>query len=787
MVRLIVGALVASGLHGHAGALHPPQPQSATAPAAILSEGATIQRSAVPGDTHRYEAVLAAGDFLEISVSQDQVLVTLSLREADGTLHRTANVPDIHPLPERMIFIAPISGRYVIEVYAAEWSSTRAFSEPEPQGNSTEATPRVYSLQVVACRPATSEDRTRASWFDVLERAVELELLQTMDGLRQAMSLYREAAEGWRAAGDVPFEAETLEALAGMTSLFTQFAPDSAAARERLAELYPLMEEREEEVFNWHYLAIEYSKAGRLAHAKQALGRALEGALAWNLRVTTARIRRHLGYIEFELGNFEQARALAQEAHDLAVAIPDRAVDAMATWDLSRLDALAGDLDSAVARSLRSLDLAKGDPASTGLITMWLGFLHIRRGELDEAAARFEARLAQPRNVQRDQEAVTRLGLGDVMLARGDRQGARKRYESAAAALEKGAQQSRCIAEQRLARMDLEDGGLDQAHTRFETMLGIAVERHSPLCEAEARAGLADVEARRGNWEKADAEARRVIELTETFREAAVSLESRSLGFGALAPAYERAIDISMQRAEWGSTDVLARALALNEQARARGLLDRVLEERLDAHVQVPTALATERDEVRERWRARLAELQVAVRIRPAAPETKALVGETSALEVEVRDLEARLDAADRRHATFVSPRPLGLEAIQELLDEDTLLLEYALGDARSYLWVVSRREIRGFRLAPRADNRNARATSAQEPRAFTHGGVRCCAPEGFRRGSARPDPHGDRARRLTAHWKAPGRGAHRSALADPVWRLAAALRQCSGHARRGA
>ena len=243
----------------------------------------------------------------------------------------------------------------------------------------------------------------------------------------------------------------------------------------------------------------------------------------------------------------------------------------MATWDLSRLDALAGDLDSAVARSLRSLDLAKGDPPRP--VSSRCGWASC----IFAAASWTRRRLALKRGwrslvtVQRDQEAVTRLGLGDVMLARGDRQGARKRYESAAAALEKGAQQSRCIAEQRLARMELEDGGLDQAHTRFETMLGIAVERHSPLCEAEARAGLADVEARRGNWEKADAEARRVVELTETFREAAVSLESRSLGFGALAPAYERAIDISMQRAEWGSTDVLARALALNEQARARG------------------------------------------------------------------------------------------------------------------------------------------------------------------------------------------------------------------------
>ena len=209
---------------------------------------------------------------------------------------------------------------------------------------------------------------------------------------------------------------------------------------------------REEEVINWRRLALEYCKAGRLAHAKQALGRALEQALTLGLRVTTAGIRRYLGYIEFELGNFEQARKLAQEAQDLAAAIPDRAVDAMATWDLSRLDALAGDLDSSVARLLRSLDLAKGDVATTGLITMWLGFLHIRRGELDEAASRFEARLAMSRfTVQRDQEAMARLGLGDVMLARGDRQAARKRYESAATALEKGAQQSRCIAEQRLA------------------------------------------------------------------------------------------------------------------------------------------------------------------------------------------------------------------------------------------------------------------------------------------------------------------------------------------------
>ena len=193
------------------------------------------------------------------------------------------------------------------------------------------------------------------------------------------------------------------------------------------------------------------------------------------------------------------------------------------------------------------------------------------------------------------------------------------------------------------------------------------------------------------------------MDLTEAFRQAAVSLESRSLGFGALAPAYERAIDISMRRAERGDAESMARALTLNEQAVARGLLNRIVETRLDARARVPSALATKHPQVRERWRARLAELQVAMRARPEAAESKALEHETNLLALQVRDLEARIDVADTRHGSFVRPRALSVPAIQALLDDDTLFLEYGLGEARSYLWAVSSHDIRAFTLAPRA------------------------------------------------------------------------------------
>lgn len=627
-------------------------------------------------------------------------------------------------------------------------------------------------------RPATSGDLSRARWFRVLERAVKEAQLETMDGLRQAVPLYTEAANGWRAAGDVPLEASTLEGLATLTSFFTQFTRDSAAARERLTELYRQMGDQRLELANWRHLAGEYAKAGRLVDAKVAITRALQLAVTLGLRLNEARIRRALGHYELELGNYARAGEIAREAHDLGTAIGDRTVQGQALYDLARLDALAGDLEAAVIRNKQALALASGNVPATLFIQIALGFNHLARGEFEEAESRFEARLAMSRTfVQRDQEALAGLGLADVMRARGDRDGARQRYEVIATALETGMQQYRCIAEQRLARMDLEDGRLDEAHTRFQRMIEIAARRYSPQCEAEAHAGLADVAARRGDLETADREARRVVELTEAFREAAVSLESRALGFGALAPAYERAIDISMRRAEHGDTEGVARAFAYGEQALARGLVDRLLEARLDANARVPSALATERATMRERWRARLAELEVAMRIRPEAEETKTLAAETGRLTVRVRDLDAQIDAADARQAGFVRPRPLTVEGAQALLDDDTMLLEYALGEARSYLWVVSSRDIRGFPLAPRSEiealARRVHEQLARSPLTAPEVAVRSSIDDEDQRALS-----SDRAGRVGANSEAAGRSASGSAVSGSLWRIASA-RSC--------
>src|SRR5262249_38147223 len=54
-------------------------------------------------------------------------------------------------------------------------------------------------------------------------------------------------------------------------------------------------------------------------------------------------------------------------------------------------------------------------------------------------------------------------------------------------------------------------------------------------------------------------------------------------------------------------------------------------------------------------------------------------------------------------YAALTQPSPLSLKEIQQqVIDSDTLLLEYALGDEKSYLWAVTTSSIQSYELPPR-------------------------------------------------------------------------------------
>jgi CHAT domain-containing protein len=88
-----------------------------------------------------------------------------------------------------------------------------------------------------------------------------------------------------------------------------------------------------------------------------------------------------------------------------------------------------------------------------------------------------------------------------------------------------------------------------------------------------------------------------------------------------------------------------------------------------------------------------------------ADAEISTLESEIKALARDANQLGDAVRERNPRYAGLAQPEPLMLEDIRkQALDDDTLLLEYTLGEERSYVWAVSRTDFAGFELPSRRE-----------------------------------------------------------------------------------
>jgi CHAT domain-containing protein len=684
---VVIGAVV--------GAQAPDATRPPDQPIALVA-GSIVNASGPSKTFHRYGVDLRAGELLDIVVSQDDAAVIIVLTGPDG--HEVSNLKfsDVQPVPARVRYIADVTGSYRIDVrLQTRFTGSQMLSDQHHR----------YTLHVLALAKASESDRARYRCVETLAESNMLARRQTMEALAQAIRLLQETSACARREEDLDLDVLALEFLGQFAAIFSRFRVESAAAYERLVEHYRRVGNTELELASLEDLTREYADDARFDQALATAQAVLALASKVGPRQREVRALYGVGLMAFLLGEYELARRSSTEALRMAAELDDPELTVRALYNLGRLDDLSGNLEAARVRYERGLALKSRDPVAQGLLLMHLGMLHLRQRHYDEAERRLEERLSlTAKMVQREQEAFVRVGLGDVHMARGNRARAQDLYGKAVEALANNEGPYRCIAEERLARLALREGRVEEAAVRFETMIAIAARAAYSSCEAEGHAGVADIALSRGDFGTAEREARLVVDIHERFREAVPDVESRALGFGALAPAFERAVFVTMQAAAHGDRSAAGRAFVLNERAQARALLDRISESAVDVRANVPEGMARERDRVRAEWRTRLAQLQVAIRTPDEAKRSESLTKQIATLEIQLRDLDAARDAIDARGAGFVRPQVLGLDAVQRLLDPETTLLEYALGERQSYVWVVTSSALHAFPIGPRAD-----------------------------------------------------------------------------------
>jgi tetratricopeptide (TPR) repeat protein len=202
-----------------------------------------------------------------------------------------------------------------------------------------------------------------------------------------------------------------------------------------------------------------------------------------------------------------------------------------------------------------------------------------------------------------------------------------------------------------------------------------------------------------GNLDAALVLARESIDTIESLRTKVSNTELRTSYFASVHQHYELYIDLlmSLHRRQPGG-GYAGQALLASERARARTLLESLTEERIDWRGADAELLRREQ-EVQQRLDGK-AEVQMRLLNARRAEEAARVAREIHALTIEHEDVRARIRERAPRYATLTQPDLLRLEDIQrELSDGGTLLLEFALGQRRSYLWAVSADAVEVYEL----------------------------------------------------------------------------------------
>ncbi|MEM9541373.1 MAG: CHAT domain-containing tetratricopeptide repeat protein, partial [Cyanobacteria bacterium P01_E01_bin.42] len=253
-------------------------------------------------------------------------------------------------------------------------------------------------------------------------------------------------------------------------------------------------------------------------------------------------------------------------------------------------------------------------------------------------------------------------------------------------------------------------GEYNKAIDYYEQSLVIAREISDRSREGISLENLALTKHKQGNSEEALKDVETSISLAESIRSEVDNPDLRQSFFATVSNRYAIYIEILMQlHRENPDRGYDKQAFQASEKNRARTLTELLTEADLDIRQNVDRQLLQEEQRlIQELSQIEKRRLELTSGSYANA-DLESLIRDRDALLKQLSDLETRIRRDNPAYADLKYPQPLTLEEIQsQILDEETLLLEYALGSERSYLFVVGKNEFAVYELPPRQGIENA-------------------------------------------------------------------------------
>ncbi|NJN73645.1 MAG: CHAT domain-containing protein [Limnothrix sp. RL_2_0] len=224
--------------------------------------------------------------------------------------------------------------------------------------------------------------------------------------------------------------------------------------------------------------------------------------------------------------------------------------------------------------------------------------------------------------------------------------------------------------------------------------------------EALVLVNIATLERDQGNSEKALATMEQAIAIVEDLRTKVASPELRQSYFATVQNYYQFYIDLLMELYKANPGEIYAqRAFAASEQSRARTLLELLTEANADIKTGIdPSLLAEEQSLLAQLNIAEAERLEVYSATKSTQQEKAQADATLSKLVTASEALQDRIRRLSPKYGNLKYPQTLDVDQLQtQILDDETILLQYALGTEKSYLWAVTKTGFTSYELPSQA------------------------------------------------------------------------------------
>jgi len=672
------------------------------APAAPLTAGASVAMTLSPGDRRVFSATLTSGQYLEGFVRQQGVDIAVALIAPDGSRVFTRDTQTVIYDEERFWFLAETAGPYRLEIEAidrisgacrleiatigapdqAESLKAEAFAlmtQAEARQDAEQSTPLLVRAAAIWQRAGmpllAAECRLRISYAFYLDGAVERAIAPAEQA---AQEFERLGAAGWASTAYVNWAA--LLHKSGKTS----------AAREALQKAIELGAlsgwtwRHADALLQFGKLCIELGCFGR---ALDALYEAASMFASLGDRFMLARVQKRLALLFSYCGLYEASLGLAAEAQTAFASARHASFQAAALLEMGWAEQQLGMQTQAVETLERAVAVAReaGDRLTEGVALDRLGSAFLLQGRLDLAQAKYEAAYRQLEEISPRNAAATQLSLAELRFAQGRLDRARELANACLAVFRKIA-----------------------AHENMAAALTLLARIHRALGDLEsARAMIEEAMALNDG-------------LREDARNQTLSMEYGSLRHDRRVLAVDTLAALADQTEDAAYS---ARALTLWERGRALPLRTALAQNQNRTRIATPPTLLA-----RKTADGAVAELG---RVAPGGAVRSSAPADVDQWLMDLEMARARLRQRDR----IATQKTFSLTETQTtLLNPDTALLVFALGEKRGFLWEVHHHDFQTHALPPR-----------QEIAALAHNFIALVGDPNQRRQSTQRELLGDR------------------------------------------